>query len=79
MTTNDAPGLDELLDSVGPRTIIRSVWALRGGGWEACISVPEGPYGDGWYDYTSNQSVGTGPTRIAAIQNAVKSAKEATS
>lgn len=72
-TTRD--DLDAMLDSVHPRAIIRSVWALRGGGWEACISVPEGPDNDGWYDYTGNQSVGTGPTRMEAIISAVEKAK----
>lgn len=73
--TDAAEGLDELLDSVHPKAVIRSVWALRSGGWEARVSVPEGPDANGWYDYTGNETIGTGPTRILAIRDAVKQVK----
>ena len=67
--------IDATLDSVHPEMAIRHVWRLRSGKWEACISVPDGPDDDGWYDYIGSEVVGTGPTRIAAIRDAVAKAK----
>lgn len=69
--------LDALLDSVHPNAVLNSMYALRAGGWEVRLSIPEGPDEDGWYSYLARQYKGTGETRAAAIKDAIRKAKEA--
>lgn len=68
--------LDKALDSVHPRSVLGRMFELRAGGWEVRIAIPDGPDENGWYDYTGNEVIGTGPTRKAAIEDAIAQAKE---
>ena len=53
---------------------IRRVLPLRAGGYEATITVPTEPIGNGWYEH--EDVVATGATIDEAIRNAIAVAQE---
>lgn len=68
----DAPGLDEMLDSVHPWANLHDVALMQAGDWVADIHWPRDMHNDhgNWHE-----AQGTGPTRIEAITDAVAKAR----